>query len=365
MGFNCGIVGLPNVGKSTLFNALTSTVAAEAANYPFCTIEPNKGILAVPDERIDKLASIAKSEKIIPAQIEFIDIAGLVKGASKGEGLGNQFLSHIREVAAIVHVLRCFEDDDIVHVEGGVDPERDVEIVETELILADMESVERRLPALIKKANTDKSLAIELEVMQEVKKFLDQGKFAREVLKDGHSEIVLKSLNLITSKPMMYVLNVDEKSVTCGNKYTEKMEKIAKSKGFEAVIISSKIEEEIANLDNEEEKKEFLQEIGLSSTGLAKILKIGYSLLNLTTFFTIGPKEARAWTVRTGAKAPEAAGVIHTDFEKGFIRAETISYDDYIKYNGENAAKEAGRLRLEGKEYLVKDGDVFHFRFNV
>lgn len=367
MGFNCGIVGLPNVGKSTLFNALTSTSSAEAANYPFCTIEPNKGILSVPDARLNLLASIAKSEKIIPTQMEFIDIAGLVKGASKGEGLGNQFLSHIREVDAIIHVLRCFEDSDITHVEGSIDPERDVEIIETELILADLDSLERRIPALEKKANSskDKVQLAELELMKATKKHLDKGLFAREVLKEGFDEKLLKLLNLITSKPLMYVLNVDEASILTGNIFTKKLDAIAKSKKIESVIISSKIEEEIANLDNEEDKKEFIKDIGLEETGLAKIIKSGYGLLGLTTFFTIGPKEARAWTVRKGAKAPEAAGVIHTDFEKGFIRAETISFEDYITFKGESGSKEAGKMRLEGKEYITKDGDIFHFRFNV
>jgi GTP-binding protein YchF len=367
MGFNCGIVGMPNVGKSTLFNALTSTVAAEAANYPFCTIEPNKGMLGVPDDRLYKLAAIAKSEKTIPTQMEFIDIAGLVKGASQGEGLGNKFLSHIREVDAIIHVLRCFDNGDITHVEGSVDPERDAEIIETELILADLESLEKRLPQLEKKANSsgDKVMKAELEIMKAVKKHLDKGDFAREVLKEGFEFQRLKNLNLITSKPLMYVLNVDEASILSGNNYTKKIELYAKNKNIDCVIISSKIEEEISNLDSEDDKKEFIKDIGLEETGLAKIIKSGYNLLSLTTFFTIGPKEARAWTVKTGAKAPEAAGVIHTDFEKGFIRAETIAYEDFIKFNGETGCKDAGKMRLEGKEYLVKDGDVLHFRFNV
>lgn len=365
MGFNCGIVGLPNVGKSTLFNALTSTIKAEAANYPFCTIEPNQGIVAVPDARLYELAKIANSEKIIPNQIEFIDIAGLVKGASKGEGLGNKFLSHIREVDAIVHVVRCFENDDITHVEGKIDPLRDIEIIETELALADIESIEKRIPNLEKKAQSDKSLKEELDVLKIIRNELNQGNTARAVLDQGYSYDLLKKLNLITAKPIMYVLNVEEDAALSGNSYTDNLIEEIKKKNRNYVIISSKIEQEIANLADEDEKREFLQSLGLNETGLSKIIKCGYDLLDLTTFFTIGPKEARAWNVRNGAKAPEAAGVIHTDFEKGFIRAETISYNDYITYNGENGCKDVGKLRLEGKDYIVKDGDIFHFRFNV
>jgi hypothetical protein len=365
MGFNCGIVGLPNVGKSTLFNALTSTIAAEAANYPFCTIEPNKGIVAVPDERLTNLAAIAKSAKLIPNQIEFIDIAGLVKGASKGEGLGNKFLSHIREVDAIVHVLRCFINDDITHVEDSIDPLRDKEIIETELVLADLESVDKRISNIAKKANSgDKQLKVELEFLNKIKTYLDQGQFARNVLNDGYDEVMLKQLNLITSKPMMYVLNVEEESAATGNKLTTIVENHL-GNDASSVVISAKIEEEIANLNDENEKIEFLKEIGLSKTGLSRIIQAGYRLLNLTTFFTIGPKEAHAWNVKKNATAPSAAGVIHTDFEKGFIRAETISYDDYITHHGEVGCKENGKLRLEGKDYVVKDGDIFHFRFNV
>jgi ribosome-binding ATPase len=365
MGFKCGIVGLPNVGKSTLFNALTATIAAEAANYPFCTIDPNNGTVNVPDERLEKLAKIAGSAKIIPTQIEFVDIAGLVKGASKGEGLGNQFLSHIREVDAIVHVLRCFEDENITHVEGGIDPIRDSEIIETELALADLESIEKRLPNIEKKAKSgDKSAKEQYELMQKAYKLIAEGKPAR-LLKDEIDEKQLKSLQLITSKPIMYVCNVAESDAADGNDYTKSVAQTLQSENLQYVIISSKIEQEISTIENIEERIEFLKEIGLKETGLSKIIKSGYNLLNLITFFTIGPKEARAWTVKRGALAPNAAGVIHTDFEKGFIRAETISYNDYNICNGEQGAKESGKMRLEGKEYIVQDGDIFHFRFNV
>lgn len=361
MGFKCGIVGLPNVGKSTLFNALTSTAAAEAANYPFCTIEPNTGRVAVPDKRLAVLAEIAGSAKIIPTQIEFVDIAGLVRGASKGEGLGNQFLSHIREVDAIVHVVRCFEDQDITHVEGKIDPIADSETVEVELILADIDSVEKRLPALEKKAKTGDKLAKEqIELLKKVLVVLAEGKPARVVADPG-----LKQLQLITSKPVMYVCNVKEEDAATGNHFSEKVMAKAATEKAPAVIISSQIEAEIASLSDEAEKQDFLATLGLEETGLSQIIRSGYSLLGLTTFFTIGPKEAHAWTVRQGALAPEAAGAIHTDFEKGFIRAETISYADYVQYKGEQGTKEAGRMRLEGKEYTVQDGDILHFRFNV
>ncbi|MBA8667795.1 redox-regulated ATPase YchF [Holosporaceae bacterium 'Namur'] len=364
MGFKCGIVGLPNVGKSTLFNALTSSQAAEAANYPFCTIEPNVGKVAVPDERINKLAAIAGSAKIIPNQIEFVDIAGLVRGASKGEGLGNQFLSHIREVDAIVNVLRCFDDDDITHVEGKVDPVSDIEIIETELILADLESLEKRLPNLEKKARTDKELALDVELINQVTKVLGSSKPARLALtKDNEKR--LKNLQLLTSKPVMYVCNVAEDDVLSGNKYSEQVLNKAKAEGAFCVLVSAKIEADIANLESEEEKKEFLESLNMKETGLSQVIKAGYDMLGLITFFTIGPKEAHAWTIINGTLAPQAAGVIHTDFEKGFIRSETTSYEDYIKYNGENGAREAGRLRLEGKDYKVNDGDILHFRFNV
>lgn len=364
MGFKCGIVGLPNVGKSTLFNALTSSQAAEAANYPFCTIEPNVGKVSVPDERLHNLAAIASSAKIIPNQIEFVDIAGLVRGASKGEGLGNQFLSHIREVDAIVNVLRCFEDDDITHVEGKVDPITDIEIIETELILADLESLEKRLPNMEKKARTDKEVAADVSLINEITKILGSGKPARLAVNQDNEKRI-KNLQLLTSKPIMYVCNVAEHEVLSGNKYSEQVANKAKAEGARCVLISAKIEADIANLESEEEKKEFLESLNMKQTGLSQVIKAGYEMLGLITFFTIGPKEAHAWTLKNGMLAPQAAGVIHTDFEKGFIRAETILYDDYIKYNGEAGAREAGRLRLEGKDYKVNDGDILHFRFNV
>lgn len=366
MGFNCGIVGLPNVGKSTLFNALLSQQAAEAANYPFCTIEPNVGRIAVPDERLDKLAAIAGSATIIPTQLEFVDIAGLVRGASKGEGLGNQFLANIRETDAILYVLRCFEDGDIVHVEGSVDPTRDAEIIELELILADMESLEKRRDNLSKKAKGgDKDTIATLALIEPILKLLQDGKPARlHVPADREEAKRIRGLQLLTSKPAMYVLNVDEGSAATGNALSEKAAAMAKAKGAQSVVISAQIEAEMAGL-SPEEKQEFLADLGLKETGLTGIVRAGFALLDILTFFTVGPKEARAWTVRRGANAPEAAGVIHTDFEKGFIRAETIACADYIALNGEQGAKEAGKLRLEGKEYPVADGDVFHFRFNV
>ena len=366
MGFKCGIVGLPNVGKSTLFNALTATQSAEAANYPFCTIEPNVGRVAVPDERLDVLAKIAGSAKIIPTQLEFVDIAGLVAGASKGEGLGNQFLGHIREVDAIAHVLRCFEDDDITHVAGSVDPIRDMEIIETELMLADLESLEKRLPMQQKKAKGgDKEAAAEAAVMEPVVKALHDGKPARAVKLDAEDAAILKRLQLLTSKPVMFVCNVAESEAATGNAFTAKVETVAREQGATVVVISAAIEAEVAQLSDAAEKQEFLETLGLKETGLARIIASGYALLDLVTFFTVGPKEAHAWTLHRGGRAPEAAGVIHTDFEKGFIRAETIAYADYVACKGENGAKEAGKLRLEGKDYVTQDGDIFHFRFNV
>jgi GTP-binding protein YchF len=366
MGFNCGIVGLPNVGKSTLFNALTATVAAQAANYPFCTIEPNTGIVGVPDSRLDKIAAIGKSAKIIPTQLEFVDIAGLVRGASKGEGLGNQFLANIREVDAIVHVLRCFEDGDITHVEGSVDPVRDAETVETELMLADLDSLEKRETNLSKKLRSgDKEAAAQLEVIAPILTALRDGRPARSVHFDADQARIAKQLQLLTYKPVLYVCNVAEGDAATGNGFSEKVFAMAEKQGAKAVIISAAIEAEVAQLGTEEEKAEFLETLGLTETGLSRVIRAGYGLLGLLTFFTVGPKEARAWTVRAGAKAPEAAGVIHTDFEHGFIRAETIAYNDFIACNGEAGAKEAGKMRLEGKEYLVNDGDIFHFRFNV
>ncbi|MGE0657875.1 MAG: redox-regulated ATPase YchF [Reyranellaceae bacterium] len=366
MGFKCGIVGLPNVGKSTLFNALTATQSAEAANYPFCTIEPNVGRVAVPDERLDVLAKIAGSAKIIPTQLEFVDIAGLVAGASRGEGLGNQFLGHIREVDAVAHVLRCFEDDDITHVAGSVDPIRDMEIIETELMLADLDSLEKRLPMQQKKAKGgDKEAAAEAAVMEPVVKALREGRPARAVRLDGEEALILKRLQLLTAKPVMFVCNVAESEAAAGNAHTATVEKLAREQGATVVVISAAIEAEVAQLSDAAEKQEFLETLGLKETGLARVIASGYALLDLVTFFTVGPKEAHAWTLHRGGKAPEAAGVIHTDFEKGFIRAETIAYPDYVACNGENGAKEAGKLRLEGKEYVVQDGDIFHFRFNV
>jgi GTP-binding protein YchF len=365
MGFNCGIVGLPNVGKSTLFNALTATQAAQAANYPFCTIEPNIGRVAVPDPRLDKLAAIASSAKIVNTQLEFVDIAGLVKGASKGEGLGNQFLANIREVDAIAHVLRCFEDADVTHVSGSVDPVRDAEIVETELMLADLDSLEKRAPNLEKRAKGgDKEAQAELPVVQKALAALREGKPAREAAITNEERPIFRQLQLITAKPMMYVLNVEEASAATGNAHSAKAQAYAGKRGMPTVVISAAIEAEVAHLPSEDQA-EYLAHLGLKETGLARVVRAGYQLLDLVTFFTVGPKEAKAWTVRRDARAPEAAGVIHTDFEKGFIRAETIAYDDYVALNGEAGARDAGKLRLEGKDYAVKDGDVFHFRFNV
>jgi ribosome-binding ATPase len=365
MGFNCGIVGLPNVGKSTLFNALTATQAAQAANYPFCTIEPNVGRVAVPDLRLDRLAEIAQSAKVVDTQFEFVDIAGLVKGASRGEGLGNQFLANIREVDAIAHVLRCFENADVTHVSGSVDPVRDAEIVETELMLADLDSLEKRFPNLEKRAKGgDKEAQAELPVVQKALDALRDGKPARDAAISAEELPAFKRLQLITAKPMMYVLNVDEASVATGNAYSAKAEQYAAARGIPTVVISAAIEAEVAQLEPEDQA-DYLAYLGLAETGLARVVRAGYQLLDLVTFFTIGPKEARAWTVRRDARAPEAAGVVHTDFQKGFIRAETIAYDDYVSLNGEAGARDAGKLRLEGKDYVVKDGDVFHFRFNV
>lgn len=364
MGFNCGIVGLPNVGKSTLFNALTATAAAEAANYPFCTIEPNTGRVGVPDERLDTLAAIMKSQKIIPTQLEFVDIAGLVRGASKGEGLGNQFLGHIRSVDAILHVLRCFEDTDITHVDGSVDPIRDLTTIETELMLADMESLERRIPSLEKKAKTDGDTKALLDVVKKVLPVLQNGNPASHALLTTDEKILFDQLQLLTSKPILYVCNVAESEADKGNAYTQKVFDYAAKTNAKAVIISAAIESEVAQLPKEEQA-EFLQSLGLKETGLNRIIREGYALLGLLTFFTVGPKEARAWTITQGMKAPQAAGVIHSDFERGFICAETIAYVDYVEHQGEANAKIAGKWRQEGRDYIAKDGDVFNFRFNV
>lgn len=363
MGFKCGIVGLPNVGKSTLFNALTQTAAAEAANYPFCTIEPNVGEVGVPDKRLEKLASIAKSAQIIPTRLTFVDIAGLVKGASKGEGLGNQFLGHIREVDAVAYVLRCFEDGDVTHVEGHIDPLADAETVETELMLADMESLEKRRATIEKKAKTgEKEAKAQLALLDKALALLREGKPARLAELTPEEAPAYAELQLLTAKPVLYVCNVDEASAAAGNAHSRAVEEKAKVEGAGCVVISAKIEAEFAGLP-EEDRAAFLQDLGLSEPGLNKLIHAGYKLLDLVTFFTAGPKEARAWTVTRGTKAPQAAGVIHTDFEKGFIRAETIPYDDYVALNGETGAKDAGKMRLEGKDYVVKDGDVMHFRF--
>jgi GTP-binding protein YchF len=366
MGFRCGIVGLPNVGKSTLFNALTETAAAQAANYPFCTIEPNVGRVAVPDPRLDKIKAIAGSAQEIETQIEFVDIAGLVRGASKGEGLGNQFLANIREVDAIVHVLRCFEGGDVTHVEGRVDPIADAETVETELMLADLESLERRVPNLVKKAQQgDKEAKIEASVLGQALDLLRASKPARLTQpKDAEEAKALQRAQLLTAKPVLYVCNVDEGDAANGNALSKRVFDKAAAEGAQAVVISAAIEAEIATLPAEE-REAFLSDLGLHETGLNRMIHAAYALLGLITFYTAGPKESRAWTVHKGAKAPEAAGEIHTDFERGFIRAETIAYDDYIKFGGETGARDAGKLRSEGKDYVVQDGDVMLFRFNV
>jgi ribosome-binding ATPase len=366
MGFNCGIVGLPNVGKSTLFNALTATQAAEAANYPFCTIEPNLGRVAVPDERLEICAKLAKSAKIIPTQLEFVDIAGLVRGASRGEGLGNQFLGHIRAVDAIAHVLRCFEDRNITHVEGAIDPVRDAETVETELMLADLDSLERRLQAAQKKARgADKEAKAQVAVMEAALARLREGKPARGMALSADENAILKSFQLLSAKPVLYIANVEEGAAASGNAQSARVAEYAKARSAESVVISAAIEAEVAQLADDAEKREFLAHLGLAEAGLARVIRAGYRLLDLITFLTIGPKEAHAWTVAKGTKAPQAAGAIHTDFEKGFIRAEVISYEDFVANGGEQGAKDAGKMRLEGADYIVEDGDILHARFNV
>lgn len=365
MGFKMGIVGLPNVGKSTLFNALTRTAAAQAANFPFCTIEPNVGDVAVPDARLEKLAEIAKSKQVIPTRMTFVDIAGLVKGASKGEGLGNQFLANIRETDAIAHVLRCFEDGDVTHVEGRVDPVADAEVIETELMLADLESIEKRRAGLQRKLKgNDKDAVQQDRLLAAAQAVLEEGRPARVVNVDAEDAKAWKGLQLLTTKPILFVCNVDEGSAAEGNAFSAQVEKMAAEQGAGAVVISAQIEEEISQLEPDEAEM-FLDEMGLEEPGLDRLIRAGYELLQLETYFTVGPKEARAWTIRHGTMAPQAAGVIHGDFEKGFIRAETIAYDDFVALGGEQAAKEAGKMRAEGKGYVVKDGDVMHFLFNT
>ena len=365
MGFRTGIVGLPNVGKSTLFNALTRTAAAQAANFPFCTIEPNVGEVAVPDPRLEKLAQIAKSKQVIPARMTFVDIAGLVKGASKGEGLGNQFLANIRECDAIAHVVRCFEDGDVTHVEGRVDPIADIETIETELMIADLESIERRLAGLVRKVKGGDKEAVQQErLLKAAQEALEAGRPARTLTVAEEDRTAWAALQLLTQKPVLYVCNVPEEDAAVGNALSEKVRAKAEAEGAATVVISAKIEEEIAQLEPGE-AKEFLETLGLEEPGLDRLIRAGYELLGLQTYFTAGPKEARAWTIPKGTLAPQAAGVIHGDFERGFIRAETISYADYVAHGGEAGAREAGKLRVEGKTYEVKDGDVLHFLFNA
>ena len=365
MGFKMGIVGLPNVGKSTLFNALTKTAAAQAANFPFCTIEPNVGEVGVPDARLDKLAAIASSKEIIPTRMTFVDMAGLVKGASKGEGLGNQFLANIREVDAIAHVLRCFEDGDVTHVEGRVDPVADAETIETELMLADMESIEKRLQNITRKVRGGDKEAVQQERLLKVAaECLENGKPLRVVEVDEDDAKAWKLLQLLTTKPVLYVCNVGEAESVEGNAHSAKVAEMAAAQGNSHVVISAQIEEEISQLDADEAAM-FLDEMGLAEAGLDRLIRAGYELLHLETYFTVGPKEARAWTIKAGTSAPKAAGVIHGDFEKGFIRAETIAYEDFVALGGEQPCKEAGKMRAAGKGYTVKDGDVLHFLFNT
>ena len=366
MGFKCGIVGLPNVGKSTLFNALTNTAHAAAANYPFCTIEPNVGQVPVPDPRLQQIAGIARSVKVVPTMLSFVDIAGLVRGASKGEGLGNQFLGNIREVDAIIHVLRCFENDDVTHVDGRIDPVADAETVDTELMLADLESLEKRLDGLERRIRGgDKEAKAQKALIEKILPVLREGRPARTAELSDDEMPLAERLQLLTTKPVLYVCNVDEDGALADNSHVAAVRAMAAEQGAGVVVISASIEAELAEFDNDEERTAFLEELGLGETGLAQVIRAGYDLLGLITFFTAGPNESRAWTVADGARAPNAAGVIHTDFEKGFIRAETIGFDDYVAHEGDQGAKDAGRMRLEGKEYLVRDGDVMLFRFNV
>ena len=365
MGLKCGIVGLPNVGKSTLFNALTSAKAL-AANYPFATKDPNVGMITVPDPRLDKLAELVNPQKVLPTTIEIVDIAGLIKGASQGEGLGNQFLANIREVDAILHVVRCFENDNVVHVDGSVDPVRDKEIIDTELLLKDLETVEKRLEKLKKQAKSNEKEAIKaVDTAKKIKAHLESGTPARSLQLETDEAALYESLWLLTAKPILYVCNVDEESVNDGNAHTERFKEAVKDENAEVILISAGIEADIIELDSIEERMEFLEDMGLKEPGVNKVIRAAYALLNLITYFTAGEKEVRAWTIINGMKAPQAAGVIHTDFEKGFIRAEVIKYNDYTTLGSESAVKEAGKMGVEGKEYVVKDGDVMHFRFNV